>query len=121
MKPLTVVAPHNPGPFFEKSLLSLAESALVERVVIVSRKPVHFKMKKSSLLVAGPIASHETVTLILDEVSTEYLLLLLSGHQISIEPQALKSMLAVAESTKAGLVYSDFYDDSGHRKTFFIP
>ena len=117
MKPLTVVTPYSPGPFFEKTLLSLTKSDLVERVVIVSQEPVHFKMDRCRVLVAGPLPSHETLSLILAEIRTKYLLLLPGTQQISIEPEALERILEVAESTKAGLVYSDFYDENEHGKT----
>jgi hypothetical protein len=117
MKPLTVVIPYSPGPFFEKTLLSLTKSALVERVVIVSQEPVHFKMDKCRVLVAGPLPSHETLGLILARIRTKYLLLLPRSQQISIEPKALERILGKAESMKAGLVYSDFYDESKHGKT----
>jgi len=148
MKPLTVVTPYNPGPFFEKTLLPLTNSALVERVVIVephgqipreptshpggatsrpnaggpssagvSQEPVHLKMPRCRVLVAGPLPSHETLSLILGGIRTKYLLLLSGSQQISIEPKALERILEVAESTKAGLVYSDFYDESEHGKT----
>ncbi|HME46350.1 MAG TPA: glycosyltransferase family 2 protein [Syntrophorhabdales bacterium] len=116
MKPITVVVPYSSDPSFKKNLSPFTESELVERVVILSQKPVHFEMKKCNLLVAGPLTSHKTVALILNQVSTEYLLLLLSSHQASIEPQALNRILAAAESTKVGLVYSDFYDNSGLEK-----
>jgi hypothetical protein len=117
MKPLTVVTPHSPGPFFEKTLLSLTKSALVERVVIVSQEPVHFKMDRCRVLVAGPLPSHETLSLILDGIRTKYLLLLPGAQQISIEPKGLERILGKAESTKAGLVYSDFYEEREQRKT----
>jgi hypothetical protein len=148
MKPLTVVTPHSPGPFFEKTLLSLTKSALVERVVIVephgqsprkptshpggatsrpaaggpssagvSQEPVHLKIPRRHVLVAGPLPSHETLSLILAGIRTKYLLLLPGAKQISIEPEALERILGKAESTKAGLVYSDFYDGSEHGKT----
>ncbi len=148
MNPLTVVTPYNPGPFFEKTLLPLTNSALVERVVIVephgqspreptshpggatsrpnaggpssagvSQEPVHLKMPRCRVLVAGPLHSHETLSLILAGIRTKYFLLLPGTQQISIEPKALQRMLEVAEFTKAGLVYSDFYDGSEHGKT----
>jgi len=117
MKPLTVVTPHAPGPFFKKTLLSLTKSALVEGVVVVSQEPVHFTMDSCRVLVAGPLASQETLSLILDEIQTKYLLLLSGSQQISIEPKALERILEGAESTEAGLVYSDFYDGSEHGKT----
>jgi len=117
MKPFIGVIPHNPGPFFEKTLLCLTKSALVERVVIVSQEPVRFKMDRCRVLVAGPLPSHETLSLILAGVRTKYFLLLPGTQQISIESKTLERILEVAESTKAGLVYSDFYEDSEKGKT----
>ncbi len=117
MKPLTVVIPYNPGPFFEKTLLPLTKSDLVERVVIVSQEPVHLKIPRCRVLVAGPLPSQETLSLILARIRTKYLLLLPGAQQISVEPKALERILGKIESTKAGLVYSDFYDESEHGKT----
>ena len=112
MKPLTVVATYNPGPFFEKSLTALTESALVEEILVVSEKPIDFKMAACRLLVTAPLASHETLKSILEGVSTEYLLLVSGVHRISIEREGLEAMLEHAGSTKAGLIYSDFYEIS---------
>jgi GT2 family glycosyltransferase len=117
MKPLTVVIPYNPGPFFEKTLLPLTKSDLVERVVIVSQEPVHLKIPRCRVLVAGPLPSQETLSLILAGIQTKYLLLLTGSQQISIDPEAMERIVEKAESTKAGLVYSDFYDESEHGKT----
>ena len=117
MKPLTVVIPYNPGPFFEKTLLPLTKSDLVERVVIVSQEPVHLKIPGCCILVAGPFLSHETLSLILARIRTKYLLLLPGAQQISIKPKALERILGKIESTKAGLAYSDFFDESEHGKT----
>src|SRR4030043_253964 len=118
MKLLTVVTPYSPRLFFEGILSSLAMSGLVEQVVIVAQDPVHFNMDKCHLLVTEPLPSHKTLSLILDGIRTKYLLLLPEAQQISIEPKILERFLEVAESTKAGLVYSDFYDQSEHEKTF---
>jgi hypothetical protein len=117
MKPLTVITPHRSRPFFEKTLLSLTKSSLVERVVIVSQEPVHLKIPRCRVLVGGPLSSHETLSLILAGIRTRYLLLLSGAKQISIGPKALERFLGIAESTKVGLVYSDFYDESKHGKT----
>jgi hypothetical protein len=116
MKPLTVITSYSRGPLFEKTLLPLTKSALVERVVIVSQEPPHFKMDRCHVLVCGPLPSHQTLSLILAEIRTKYFLLLPRAQQISIEPEALERILGKAESTKAGLVYSDFYDESSHGK-----
>ncbi len=117
MKPITAVMPYDPGDVFAQNILPLIESALVERIVILSPTKVRFDMSKCSLLVDGPLTSHETVARIINEASTEYLFLVVSGQQISIEPEGLQSLLAAAESTGAGLLYSDFYEESGQTKT----
>lgn len=117
MKPFTIVIPYRPEPFFKKILLSLRESHLVERMMILAQEPVHFNMDKCHLLVTSPLPSHKTLSLIMDGIRTKYLLLLLEAQQISIEPKALERFLEVAESTKAGMVYSDFYDQSDQGKT----
>jgi hypothetical protein len=120
MKPFTVVTSYRPGPFFEKTLLSLTRSSLAERIVIISPGPVRFKMDRCRVLVAGPLSSHETLNLILGGIRTKYLLLLPGSQKISMEPKALERILGAAESTKAGLVYPDFYDGGEHGKTLHL-
>ena len=110
MKLTTVVAPYNPGPFFEKTLSSMTKSAMVEGVVIINREPVQFQMDKCRVLVAGPLSSQETLNVILEGLRTEYLLVLSGKQHLTIEPKALERLLHVAESTNAGVVYSDFYE-----------
>jgi len=117
MKPLTVVTAQLPDPFFEKTMISLAKSDLVERIVALTQEPVPLKIPKCRSLAAGPLPSHETLSLILGEVPTTYLLLMPGAEQISVEPEALQRMMDVAQSTKAGLVYSDYYDESKQGKT----
>jgi hypothetical protein len=117
MKPFTVVTPYSQGLFFEKTLLFLTKSDLVERVVILSQEPVHLKIPRCHVLVSGPLPSYETLGLILAGIRTKYLLLLPSIQQVSIEPKALERFLQEAESTKAGLIYSDFHDEGEHGKT----
>ena len=83
----------------------------------VSRESVHLKILRCRVLVAKPLSSYKTLSLILDGIRTKYLLLLLGPQQISFEPKALERIVGKAESTKAGLVYSDFYDESKHGNT----
>jgi len=117
MKPLTIVTPHSPESFFEKTLSDLTESGLVERIVIVTQEPFHSKLPRCRVLVAGPLPSHDTLNLILAETRTKYLLLLPGAQQISVELKGLERILETGESTKAGLIYSDFYDQSKQSKT----
>ena len=113
MKPLTVVTPYNPKPFFEKTLLPFMKSALVERVVVVSQEPVRLKMDKCRVVVARPLPSQETLTLILNQIRTKYLLLLSEAQQISIELKGLERVLEIVESAKAYLEDAKYYRKKG--------
>jgi hypothetical protein len=117
MKPITVVAPYSPEPFFQKTLLPLAKSDVVERVVIVSQQPVQFNMDRCRVLVTGPLPSRRALSVILAGIRTDYLLLITRFQHISIEPGALERILGLAESRKAGLVYSDFHESIEDRNT----
>ena len=117
MRPLTVVIPYSSGPFFKRNLLSLTKSPLVERVVIINQEPVHLKIPRCRVLAAGSLLSQETLNLILEGIRTKYLLLFLRPQQISMGPKALEKIVRKADSLKAGLVYSDFYEGNEHGKT----
>jgi len=120
MRPITIVTPYSPESFFEKTLHSFTKSALVDRIIIVNQKKIKCKMAECHVIVAGPIPSQETIELILGDIRTEYLLFLSMNKQILIEPIALERILKAAESTKAGLVYSDFYDEIKNRRTLHL-
>jgi hypothetical protein len=117
MKPLTVVAQYIPGPLFQKTLLAFTESALVEDVVVVYSEPPRSEIPGCRFLAAGPLASQETLESLFSTVGTAYLLVIPGFAKVSIESRNLEKILAKAESVKAGIVYSDFYDESEKEKT----
>jgi hypothetical protein len=117
MKPLTVVIPYSPAPFFEKLLFGFVKFPQVEGVVIVSQEPVHIETPRCRVRIAGSLPSHETLKLILGEIQTPYLLLLQGAQHVSIEPEALERILEKGKSSKAGLLYSDFYEENKGEKS----
>jgi hypothetical protein len=117
MNSLSAVIPYDPKPYFEKTLLSLTRSGLIRDIVIVSQETVRFKMEGCRVLLAGPFTSQATVNLMLDQIRTKYLLLLPRTRQVSIEPKSLERFIETAKSTRAGLIYSDFYDETGQGRT----
>jgi hypothetical protein len=112
MKPLTVIVQYIPRPLFQKTLHTLVESGLVEHVLILCREPVQAEIPGCRFLVSGALVSQETLTSLLGNVGTAYLLILPGFEQVSVENSALKKILERAESTKAGVVYSDFYHEN---------
>ncbi len=112
MKPLTVAMPYSRDPSFKKALLSMAESEWVESLFIFSEKPIHLKIKKCRIFSTAPLTSHRTIQVILSEVRTKFILFLPSPQPIKVEPASFERFLRVGERTKAGLIYSDFYEEA---------
>ncbi len=118
MKPITIVAQYIPEPLFQKNLLVLAGSQLVEVVIVIYQKPIELEMPKCRFLVTGSLTSQQTLESLLDNIKTTYLLIMPGFEQVSFESGALEKFLAIAEQTKAGVVYSDFYDENNEGKIF---
>lgn len=117
MKPISVVTQYIPGPVFKKTLSAFTNSGLVEDIIIVCREPVHLDVPQCRFLAAGPLQSQDTLESLLNNVRTEYLLILPGFEPFAIESTTLEKLLVKAESTKTGMVYSDFYDIKDEGKT----
>ena len=117
MKPLTVVTQYIPGPLFHKTLLAFAESGLVEDIIVLCQEPVQAEISRCRFLITSSLASQETLESLVSNIRTIYLLVMPGLAQISIENKALQKILERMESTKAGILYSDFYDESYEGRT----
>jgi hypothetical protein len=113
MKPLTIIAMYSREPHFEKTLLSLIESGLVEEILIVCPEMMGIKIPQCRILTGATLQSQKILSQVINEANTRYLLFLTGAQLITIDPGALEKLVAVARATKAGIVYSDFYDEGG--------
>jgi len=113
MKPITVVT-SNPH---EATLSALMASGLIDQGVFLTEESVHFNIPNGFVqVVAQPLFSYKTLHSILKRLQTEYLLLIVEPHPLAFEPRALERLLEAAKLTKAGMVYSDFYDQGQNTK-----
>jgi hypothetical protein len=111
MKPLTVAISFRPEPFFEKILLEFVKSDLVENIIVISQEDIHVNVPGCSILATGTFLSQETLEIIFGNIRTKYLLLVSEPLHISLEPDALKSIMEASAYAKAGIVYTDFYNE----------
>jgi len=113
VKPLTAITTYAPRPWFEKNLLFLTTSELIEDVLVICPEMVDIKIPKSCVVKGGGLQSQKTLAYVIDEAKTNYLLFLTGTKQVTLEPESLDRLVATAELTKAGIVYSDFYYEGG--------
>lgn len=91
-------------------------TALIESAQIVSEGPVRFKMDRCEVFIGEPLSFGKTLEKILSKIKTKHFLLWPEGQEILVDPGVLEKMIGRAQSAKAGLVYSDYYDESEGRK-----
>lgn len=113
MKPLTIAMPYSSAPSFKKALVSMGESEWVESLIIFSEKPIRLKIKKCQGLSLGSLTSSKTLRFLLSEVRTRFILLLQTPQPIWMESKSMDRFIRVAEKKRAGIVYSNFYEESG--------
>jgi len=116
VKPLTTIVAYVREPWFEKVLLFFARSEFIEEVLIVCPEMADIKIPKCRIVTGAALQSQKTISQIVNDTKTKYLLFLTGTQQVTFETGAFEKLIETAESTKAGIVYSDFYDEGGHER-----
>jgi hypothetical protein len=118
MTGITAALMYESEPYSLRLIESLAASPAVRRVLVVQRGQVEPLSLSSEAIdkitfVDTELPSGAGITRLLDKTVTDYLLLILPGQQVESGQRAIERLLAVADDTRAGLIYSDFRDDYG--------
>lgn len=111
--PFTVFIPYNGSTKILEITNSLRSSKLIEEIFLITTESVEVP-KSSQVLNVESILSTDTLKTIFRETDSEYILLLLKPLEIKFERFSLNRFLDVAEHTRAGLLYSDYYQTNGH-------
>jgi hypothetical protein len=116
MKGITVVVPYRGQPWFERVRQTLLRSPLVRNIFIVQQGG--FKPTQSTCLSfeAPAITDGPLWNRLIACVRTGYLLLIQDYAEIEWGPGALERLLDAAQTTKAGMVYSDYYESQAGRR-----
>jgi hypothetical protein len=110
MKPITVILPHSDQLYFDETLKQFADSQLVETVIILSMSDHPIQMQKTVSMKVNTTTSGKTVNAIIKSVKTPYFLFITQAQKIDLGQLALERFLAVAEQTRAGMVYADYFE-----------
>ncbi len=116
MKGMTVVLPYQGQPWFERMQQVLLRSPLVRKIFVVH--PGGFKSTQSLCrsFEAQAIGEGRLWNRLIGQVRTEYLLLIQDHAEIKWGPGALERLADAAETTKAGIIYSDYNELQADRR-----
>jgi hypothetical protein len=100
---------------------TLASSAVVSELLFINHEARHTKLSaaqtRKARFVDGDFFSGAGIGRLLDAVKTDYMMLVLPGHDINLDINlgalALERIIRVADESTAGLLYSDFKDVIG--------
>lgn len=110
MNSLSVVIPFNPLPYFQSTLGQCIESPLVKKIFIVHGGGYTVSNPKCEGVASSAFTSGKTLNKLIAQIKTEYFLFINQAQEIQLGQAALERFLAVAEQTRAGLVYSDYFE-----------
>lgn len=108
---ITVFIPYGNKNSITKTIQKFHKQQIIKEMFIVSSDSNTEPISDAKILVSDSFSSSRSVKLIADTVKTRYVLIILNDKAIIPGKFALERFLQVAESTDAGLVYSDFYED----------
>jgi len=110
MSRMTVVLPFADDPSFEKTLRRFAEDPLVANCVVPHSGAWSPTVDKVTALRVDSWTSGDALNALITSINEEYLLLCTLAGEIQLGQGSLARMMAVAESTQAGMVYADYVE-----------
>ncbi len=110
MSKITVVLPFHSRSLFEQEIDHFLRSPLTEKVMVFRSGDFRFPSPRCEGLDADSVETGAPLEAILRKANTPYLLLIPDEGIITPGPCLLERFVDVAESTRAGMVYADFYD-----------
>jgi Glycosyl transferase family 2 len=115
--PYTVFIPFTGSEKIAEITNSLRASKLIEEVYLIAGKDVETP-KSSQVIVEENIPGTKTLRTIYKETDSDFIVLYLEPSFIRLEKFSLHRILEIANSTNAGILYSDYIAITGDEKHF---
>ena len=107
-KKVTVFIPFKGAEHTNRLVAQLKQTGFVDKIFLLSDNDKN-KIDGCTTLVIKSYRGTETVQTIVSHTSSDYSLIIVNDFPVELEEFTLERFLETAESTGAGIVYSDFY------------
>lgn len=111
MNKLTVVLPFSSQPGFNRTLQPLIQSPLIEKVIVLHDSTFKPPWPKCEGMRATSINSGKVLNKLIKKIRSDFLLVITHAEKIQITQGILEHFIDIAESTAAGMVYSDYWEE----------
>jgi hypothetical protein len=109
MKQINCFVVANENTQSEKTVEQIKKSQLVKAIYLLAKKENKIQIEGCQTLEIDSIQSSETIRKIAAKSDATYSLIYTKDTKLELGQYALERFLHIAESTKAGLVYADYY------------
>jgi hypothetical protein len=110
MSSITVVIPYSTEHHFAATLQQFIQSDLVKKIIVLHSGDYRVSTLKCTEMKVDTTVSGKTVNAVIKAVKTDFLLLITQPQSITLNQAALERFEQIARDTKAGMLYSDFYE-----------
>ena len=110
MHSATVVLPYSTDSSFEQTLQQFIDSPRIQKIIVLHNGAHIGSSKKMTLLNVDYFSSGKTLNAVLQKVTSDFLIFINQIQSITINPISLERLLQIAGDTKAGMIYSDFFE-----------
>lgn len=107
---IAVVVPYNETSFQKKTVSNFKSNSLISQIFILNPDKSVIEIPGCDLIKTENFLSSGTLKKISEKLKTEYLLFLTEDSVIEFNQFGLERFINIAESTGAGLLYSDFIE-----------
>ncbi|MFA5831972.1 MAG: glycosyltransferase family 2 protein [Bacteroidota bacterium] len=107
---ISVILPFSSEPYFASTLQQFIRSPLVKKIIIAHDGAYSTSQEKCVGVNVDSLTSGKTLNAIIEKLSTDYLLFINQAQSITLNQAALERFVHIAQDTKAGMIYSDFYE-----------
>jgi glycosyltransferase involved in cell wall biosynthesis len=117
MKPITAFLPYSGDEGTKETVTQLRESGFVERIILLATDDDLPLIAECQALTVPSLLSSTAMATIGKQLRTPFAMFVLLDTRIDFGQFGIERMVSVAEQTGAGLVFSDYYDMKGGRRT----
>jgi len=110
IKPVIAFLPYNGNSYTKDTVEELLATGLVEKVYLLASDEKQTAIPDCEIIVAANPFSSKGIQQICEKSNSEYAFLLTQDTLIQLSQFSLDRMIGVTEMTRAGIVYSDYYD-----------
>lgn len=112
-KKITCYMPYSDKESAECTIAALKSSGLIAKIIIAGGHDLNFETNDPLVLVSKSegFTSSKSITSMTEKITTEFVLIYSKSFSLDMGELAIKRMIQVCESTGAGMVYSDYYEN----------